>query len=121
MKKGYKLILLVTIAIFAIIIAVILINFPSITGFVSSEDNNKSINFKIGTFAICNDKDNFKYCQDKIFASCNGTLIEVNSNEIECLGRKYSISNLALGETYLIQNWSDPRQKDFLTAWAISE
>lgn len=92
---------------------------PALTAFVSKEDNSTSEDYvKLGTFAVCENKEGYTFCKDKIFASCNKAPVELNDSIFYCNGKKYNASNLPLGETYHVQNWTDPRSRDFITAWA---
>jgi|GEM_PF-4379708 hypothetical protein len=74
--------------------------------------------FKTGTFAVCEDRGGYNYCEDRLFASCNGTLIEVANNSAECGGKIYDVDNGSFGESYMARNWTDPRPSDFITGWA---
>lgn len=117
MKKTTKL-LIASAFILLAIAALIYLVFPEMTSFVTFE--NSSQNVKIGTFAVCENQGNYTYCKDKIFASCNGVLMEINDPIFYCEGKKYNASNITLGETYHTGDWNDPRSKDLLTAWASS-
>lgn len=97
---------------------------PTITGFAVNTKNNKADenqSFKIATFASCEKEEGYTYCRDKLYASCNGQLIEVNSSEIKCNGKTHYINSITLGETYKLadENVSIKSQDD-LTAWAVS-
>ena len=92
--------------------------FPTLTG--KSIAENK-VDVKTATFAICEQEGEYIHCNDKIFASCNGTAIELNDTIFYCDGKKYNVSNMPLGEIYHIENWTDPRARNFITAWALSE
>lgn len=119
-EKDKALILLVffILIITAVIVAAL---FPGITGLTTKETGNESSSVKMGTFAVCEKKDNLTYCQDKVFASCNKTPVEINSSSFECNGKIYDIANTTLGEAYHPINWTDPRSEDCITAWAIAE
>jgi hypothetical protein len=119
MEQRRKLFLVAAFLVLAITLAFYLI-FPTLTGFTSM-DANEGDNVKLATFAVCEQKDNYTLCKDKLFASCNHEVIEVNDSIFYCNGKKYNASNLPLGETYHIQNWTDPRQNNFITGWAASE
>ena len=90
------------------------------TGFASKVNNPKT-NIKTATFAICEQNESYTLCKDKIFASCNGSLIEVKGTSFICENVQYEIENISLGESYKSKSWEDTRQKDFLTSWAISD
>jgi len=116
-NKNKAILAILAIALVISIIAYFVI--PTFTLYASKENN--SINedsVKLGTFAVCEDKEGYTFCKDKLFASCNGVLLELNDSIFYCNGNKYNASNLPLGETYHVQNWTDPRSKDFITAWA---
>jgi hypothetical protein len=115
--------LLIITALAVVVLAAIFLFKPAISGLatLNQEDNSSNIpNVKIATFAVCNQTDNQNICKDKIFASCNGTLIEVNGSEFYCLGKRYGVNNASLGETIQLENWTDDREKSIITGWASS-
>jgi len=101
-----------------LITSIFLLVLTKFTGFVVEKDNPYKI--KIATFAVCEGQDEYTHCEDKIFASCNKSLTEINDNSVYCDGIKYNISNITLGEAYL-KNWTDPREKDLINGWATSD
>lgn len=115
-----KLVLITAISILLVITLVFAFFNQNITGLISQnpDENANTSNVKIATFAICEPKDNYTYCRDKIYAACNGTPIEVIGDSFICEGKEYKVDSSNLGETYL-SNFSDSRSKDFITAWAI--
>ena len=116
--KALILLVLFVLIITAVIVAAL---FPNITGLITKETENESSSVKMGTFAVCGEKDNLTHCQDRIFASCNKTPVEINSSSFECNGEIYNIANTTLGEAYHPKNWTDPRSKDYITTWAIAK
>jgi len=76
--------------------------------------------FKIGTFAVCYEKEDEIYCVDKLFAVCNGRLVEIVNQTFECNMKKYNIGNISLGSAFMEKNWTDKRPPDFITGWASS-
>jgi hypothetical protein len=115
--KNY-LALMITLAVI-VLTAALYLALPTLTGNIAKEANADEI--KVGTFAVCGEKEGQTFCKDRIFASCNHEPLEVNGTIFYCNGKQYNTSNLQLGETYQLENWTDPRQKDFITAWASSE
>jgi len=118
MQTSRKIAVIVIFSIF-LVGAVLFLALPKITSFISSEENNSN-NTKVATFAVCEEKGEYTYCKDKVFASCNKTLIEINDSYFYCNGERHEVGNITLGETYL-KNFTDRRQKGFITAWAIAD
>ncbi|MCU0642484.1 MAG: hypothetical protein MUF61_02810 [archaeon] len=104
-------------------VAIFIITLPSIVGFSVQGDSNSehSENIKTGTFAVCEQKDGYTFCEDRVFASCNHNPIEVINGSFGCNGKVYSIEESELGEAYLPAGWEDPRPANSITAWAASE
>lgn len=117
MDKTNKLLVGAAISLLALAVVLYLI-FPALTGKSISEQNS---NVKTATFAICEQEGEYTHCKDKIFASCNQVPMELNDTVFYCDGMKYNVSNMPLGETYHLENWTDPRARNFITAWALSE
>lgn len=80
--------------------------------------NSKTTNFKTATFAVCKDLEDYVYCEDKIFAACNGEIIEIKNRRAECNGKVYEINETGFGKAYFSGGWKDPRAPDFITIWA---
>ncbi len=89
--------------------------------FAYNPDAAENETFKIGTFAVCGERDGYPYCEDRVFASCNGELIEVTGETVECNGKVYPVENKSLAKGYMDKNWSDPRPPDFVTGWAAGK
>ena len=51
------------------------------------KQDSKSIEFKTFTSAVCEEKNNLKYCKDELFVNCNGKLSEASEIK-ECNGFK---------------------------------
>ena len=81
---------------------------------------SEPIKVKLATFAVCEQKEGYTYCKDKVFASCDSALIEINNSFFYCNGTRYEVGNISLGEAYL-NNFTDSRRKDSITGWAASE
>ena len=96
--------------------AVLFVNLPKLTGDISQEP----IKVKLATFAVCEQKEGYAHCKDKLFASCNNSLIELNNSFFYCNGTRYEVGNISLGEAYL-NNFTDAGRKELITGWAISE
>ncbi len=77
--------------------------------------------FRIGVFAICEEKEDYIHCRDKIFASCNNNLMHVTEDFVECDGKIYEIREMDLEEKKFDKSWRDPRPENFLTLWAVRE
>jgi hypothetical protein len=118
MRTARKMAVIVILSVF-LVGAVLFLALPTITSFISSEENGSN-NAKIATFAVCEQIGNYTYCKDKVFASCNKTLIEINDSYFYCNGVRHEVGNITLGETYL-KNFTEKRQKGFITAWAIAD
>ena len=117
MDKINKLLLGVVFSLLALAVVMYII-FPTLTGKSIAEDKT---DVKTATFAVCEQEGEYVHCKDKIFASCNNTPIELNDTIFYCDGKKYNVSNMPLGEAYHLENWTDPRARNFITAWALSE
>ena len=115
MQKTNKVIIQVLII---FLVAGSLLILPRMTGFASKEIN-QSNEPKTATFAVCEQKGEYSYCKDKIFASCNKEAIEINDSYFYCNGKRYEINNTPLGETY-INNETDKREQNLITTWATS-
>ncbi len=118
MDKANKVFLSIAL-ILLIAAALVYVISPKTTGLTINEYSEEE-NIKLATFAVCEQKENYTLCKDKLFASCDNIPIEIKEPIFYCNGEEFNISSLPLGETYQIQNWSDPRQEDFITAWAAS-
>ncbi len=115
--KNKAILAILSITIVLTVIAYLAI--PTLTAFASKENNSTNEDsVKLATFAICESKEGYTFCKDKLFASCNQVPLEINDSIFYCNGKKHNASNLPLGETYHVQNWTDPRSRDFITAWA---
>ncbi|MBL7206812.1 MAG: hypothetical protein ISS36_04400 [Candidatus Aenigmarchaeota archaeon] len=93
-------------------------NIGNITGYIIN-DSPENTNFKTATFAICEDRNGQSYCEDRVFAVCNGEPIEVKNKTIECNNKTYNIDLDKLGKSYMPKDWKDPRPADFITSWAV--
>lgn len=113
-----KKLMIITIIILAVASSFILF-IPKMTGFFAKSSNNLD-NVKLATFAVCEHEEERSYCKDKLFASCNGTLIEINDTYFNCNGERYEVGNISLGETYL-NNITDTREDGYINGWATSE
>ena len=116
MEKLDKLLLFAasTILVLAVLF---LLSAPELTGF-AVQDSASQEKIKIATFAVCEEKENYTFCKDKLYASCNREAIEVVNGTFDCNGKIYNASELNLGEAYHPKNWTDPRQENSITAWA---
>lgn len=121
MKAKKKILISALVLIFIVLAMIFTVSYKGITGLSTegSETSNDS-NVKIATFAVCEPQGELTYCRDKIYASCNKTLIEVNGSSFICDWKEYKVGNDSLGETY-IKNFTDPRAADSITAWAIAD
>ena len=116
-QKDKILIIFLAILLVALALCITSLN---ITGF-ASKDKRQSDNTKVATFAICEQTDNYIFCKDRLFASCNKTPLEIEEITFYCNNEEYNITKFPSGKVYHDKNWEDPREKDFLTIWAISE
>ena len=120
-RKGRKFIIILLSILLVLTIGFTIFN-SGITGLSvqnpEDNDSNDSLNIKTATFAICEPRENYTYCKDKIYAACNGMPIEVTGDSFTCNNQTFKVDNSNLGEIYL-SNFSDPRGKDFITAWAV--
>jgi hypothetical protein len=113
--KNKSLVIIISLILFITFILIILINYDKIlTAFVIND-------FKVGVFAICEEREDYVYCKDEIFASCNNNLVYVKEDFVTCNGKIYEIQEMDLEETELPKDWKDPRQKNFLQLWTIQE
>ncbi len=117
--KASNLIIIVLSAV--LIVSVIFFASQTITSFATNSPAQDNSSVKIATFAVCEKQENYTYCKDKLFASCNKALVEINGTSVHCNGKEYNVDNSSLGETYHPSNWEDPRPSNFITAWAASE
>ena len=114
MDKFNKIIAL-SLILMLLALAIFILTKPSITAFAIQDNPSESV--KTATFAVCEQEGEYTKCQDKIFASCNGTLVEIKNSKFICQNKEYTIENKALGETYLT-NWTDSRDKNSIEDWA---
>lgn len=120
--KNKKAILIISLVV-VILSAIIFINSDNVLApfavYPFFNQSNENFNdFKIGVFAVCEEKEEYIYCEDNIFASCNNELIHVQSNTVYCKGKEYKIPEMDLISRKFPQNWEDQRPKNLLTSWA---
>lgn len=114
MKKNKIICILLILALIVLLFILILNKEKIMTAFVIND-------FKVGVFAICEEKEDYIYCKDKVFASCNKNLVYVKENFVTCNEQIYKIKEMNLNEEKYPKGWEDPRQKNFLQLWAIKE
>ena len=88
---------------------VIMVSFSLIT---SKKDfspfyENKKIEFKTFTSAVCENKQNAIHCKDNVFVNCNGKLSKA-ADVSECNGIKMDIPK-ETGFAVFEKDWKDPR------------
>ncbi len=123
-RPEFRILIFIGIMAFLVItgtIAILLIAISSLTGAATQSDSALPGNIKIGTFAVCEQKDSSTFCEDRVFASCNRVPIEVKNGVFECNDSTYDIGDSTLGNAYMQEGWADPRPSNAITAWAASE
>ena len=110
---------LLIIFIVVMIIATLTMSYTAMIIYPAGSEEN--VSFKTGTFAVCSERNGYVYCEDRVFASCNGTLIEATGETVECGGKSYTVGSSPLAGAYMHGNWADPRPADFITGWAAAK
>ena len=65
------------------------------------KQDSKSIEFKTFTSAVCEEKNNLKYCKDELFVNCNGKLSKASEIK-EC--NEFKVDNQVTGFAVLEKN-----------------
>lgn len=53
--------------------------------------------FRVFTQAVCEDKGDSKFCQDKIFYSCNGDVKQIEGDTVFCENKSLEVGKVNLG------------------------
>lgn len=80
----------------------------------------KTVNFKLATMAVCEERGGQNFCEDKLFYKCGDEVKQV-AGEIVCDGKTYSFNLDMLGNGTFNSNWSDPRDPGFVGDWVAGK
>ena len=112
MKWGYILLFLTVIALIPIALS---IKNPasSISGMAIAENTKEFQEFRTYTKAVCEKRNGLTYCQDELFANCNGYEFIIQKDDarpIRCGSLVFKIpENKVSGNGIFSEDWKDPR------------
>lgn len=87
----------------------------TLTGYAVKEiPIQESVNFKIYTKAVCEEKSSHIFCHDELFVKCNGSEYFVDDTNLENFTKcniKLNLSNEKVnGSAIFKKEWEDPRR-----------
>jgi len=116
LKKTLKILFTIEfVVILAIIILVLANNEKTVTGYVVKESLSKA-DFKILTKAVCEEKTDHVFCEDRLFVKCNSQEYLITDNNLEnftgCSDLKLNLSGVKVtGSSIFGKEWNDPRDE----------
>ena len=89
-------------------------NSVSVTGMIIAENAKEIPEFKTYTKAVCEEKNDFIFCQDELFANCNGYEFKLPRGEripVRCGTLLFELpENEVDGDGIFGKDWDDPRE-----------